>query len=179
MAFRDLDEFLVIEPVQLPIRGKVYSFPGSVSAKTGLFLQRAAVLSGTPDVDPDTVLIPDEMEDDLFDELLGDAQQEMIDDRLTSAHIRHVFDTLVVFHMAGREAAEAVWEDTGQGEAKGPSGASSATASRTPTRASSAGTTSPRRSGPAAAAQGGPNSSSSGRSSKRTSKTPGSTSKVS
>jgi len=41
-AFRDLDEFLVVEPIELPIKGKVYSFPGEISARAWLLLQTVA-----------------------------------------------------------------------------------------------------------------------------------------
>lgn len=123
MAFRDLDEFLVVEPLVLPIRGKDYSFPGEISARTWLLLQTVAekaqqARSAEDGGSLDDVAIPDDVEQGLKAELLGDAEQEMIDDGLTSAHLKAVMMTLIAFHLQGREAAEAVWE--AQGEAPAP-----------------------------------------------------------
>lgn len=123
MAFRDLDEFLVVEPIVLPIRGKAYAFPGSVSARTWLRLQRinekmTAVRAGQ-DVDPDDEVASDVDEQDMMAEMMGDVQDEMIDDGLTSAHIKAVFYTLIAFHLSGQAAAEAVWEAQGAGELEG------------------------------------------------------------
>ena len=65
MAFKDLDEFFVIKPIRLPIRGKVYEFPGSVSGRTGLLLHRM------------TEQVEQLKAGAKFDE---DAQQEILDD---------------------------------------------------------------------------------------------------
>ncbi len=115
MAFRDLDEFLVVEPVVLPIRGKEYSFPGEVSARTWLLLQRLA--EQWQSAAPDDEVVDDTTEAELRAELMGDTLQEMLDDGLTSAHVKAVLYTLLAFHLGGREAAEVVWERQGKAAA--------------------------------------------------------------
>lgn len=121
-GFRDLDEFLAVEPKVLPIRGKDYTFPPSISARSWLVLQDFAekaqraskATADGEEVDLDDVVIPDDVEDSLKEELLGDAEQEMIDDGLTSDHVRAVFMTLTAWHLQGREAAEMVWNRQGE-----------------------------------------------------------------
>jgi hypothetical protein len=120
-GFRDLEEFLVVEPVVLPIRGKDYAFPGQVSARTWLLLQdlaereqraRKAIVDGE-NIDLDEVVVPDDVEDHLMDELLGEAKQEMIDDGLTSSHFKAVLYTLIAYHLEGRDSALEVWTSRG------------------------------------------------------------------
>lgn len=126
MAFRDLDDFLVVKPVELPIRGKVYAFPGEITAEAWLLLQivaeqmeraQKAQAAGLP-IDEDEEAVDDHAESRLRSELLGGVEQEMIEDGLTSAHLKAVFYTLIAFHLSGLEAAEAVWE--AQGETSAP-----------------------------------------------------------
>lgn len=126
MAFRDLEEFLVVEPLELPIRGKLYRFPGEISARAWLLVQRLgekyerarrAREAGRP-IDSDEEALSDYDESALRSEMFGDAEEEMIADNLTSGHMKRVFYALVAFHLSGREAAEAVWNNTG--EAKAP-----------------------------------------------------------
>ena len=122
MTFRDLTEFLVVKPIVLPIAGKDYSFPGEISARLWLQLQRlnaqaAAAMAGE-DYDPGAEIIDDETESEISKELLGDALQEMLADGRTSSQIRAVFQTLHAWHTQGEDIAEAVWN--GQGEAVTP-----------------------------------------------------------
>ena len=128
MGFRDLDEFLVAEPIVLPIRGKKYSFPGpgDVSADLWLRLQKlsnqmqqaqAAVLRGEV-YDPDEEVMSDADQEAMMNEMFGGVEQDMIDDGLSSAHIKAVFYTLIAWHLSGEEAAQAVWD--AQGEAPAP-----------------------------------------------------------
>lgn len=123
MAFRDLDEFLVVEPVVLPIRGRDYAFPGSVSARVWLQLQsmseqmqaasRAAAAG--EEFDPDNEVLSDIDEAAMMSEMLGGVQDEMVAAGLSSAHIRAAFYTLIAWHLSGEEAAEAVWNAQGNG----------------------------------------------------------------
>ncbi len=128
MGFRDLDEFLVVTPIELPIGGKTYQFPGSVSAHTGLVLQR--ILSAAEDASEDLragrvtgteiaeqILLDDVQEGDIRAELMGDGEAQMAADGLSTAHTSHVFNTLLVWHTAGPEAAEAAWERLGEAPA--------------------------------------------------------------
>jgi hypothetical protein len=153
--FRDLDEFLVDRPIELPIRGKTYRFPGSVSARTGLLLQRMGASAdvarrsgqdGTAAASEvfDAELLDDDREKDLRREIMGDGEAEMARDGLTTAHTEHVFRTLIVWHMAGEEAALKAWERLGNVQAPNRETrrqASKASGTSTRRRASTAGTT--------------------------------------
>ncbi len=150
MAFRDLDEFLEAEPLVLPIRGKEYSFPTEISARTWLRVQRlgpqlnaaiAARRSGEA-YDAEAEALSDLDSDELLAELCGDALQEMLDDGLTSAQLKHVLATLLVYHLSDREHAEAVWN--ARGEAPAPNReARRHPAATSRSRGSRAGSTSP------------------------------------
>jgi hypothetical protein len=155
-AFRDLDEFLIDEPIRLPIRGKTYSFPGSIPARTGLLLQRLGVAAekAKQDIkagaaDPTALaaeVFSDSEETDLRGEIMGATEQEMADDGLTTAHTTHVFRTLMVWHMAGEDAAMKAWEAVGPQPAPNRAArraASKASATTTKRPASTSGTSTP------------------------------------
>lgn len=172
--FRDLDEFLVDQPIRLPIRGKTYEFPGSIPARTGLLLQRMGAKAdearragqgpeGLAAAAMEAEVLDDEAEMDLRRELMGDTEVEMARDGLSTAHTSHVFRTLIVWHMAGEEAALAAW--TALGNVKAPNRetrrrASKASGTSTRSAASTAGTTGSRK---PRAASAGRSSSSTGR----------------
>jgi len=126
MAFKDLGEFLVVEPLVLPIRGKEYSFPGEISARSWLMVQRIGekyerarrAKEVGQEVDPDEEVLSDQDEGILRAEMFGGVDEQMAADGLSSGHMERVFQTLIAFHLSGREAAEAVWQ--AQGEAKAP-----------------------------------------------------------
>jgi hypothetical protein len=151
MAFRDLDEFLEAEPLVLPIRGKDYSFPAEISARTWLRVQRlgpelnravAASQAGEP-FDADAEALSDIDSDELLTELCGDALEEMLDDGVTSAQLKVVLATLLVFHLSDRDQAEAIWN--ARGETPAPNRAarrSSTPATPSRSRGSRAGSTS-------------------------------------
>jgi hypothetical protein len=154
-AFRDLDEFLIDEPIRLPIRGKTYEFPGSIPARTGLLLQRlgaaaekasASIKAGTANAtELAAEVFSDSEETDLRAEMMGDTEQQMADDGLTTAHTTHVFRTLMVWHMAGEEAAMKAWEAVGPQPAPNRAARRASKASATTTRrpASTSGTSTP------------------------------------
>lgn len=153
MPFRDLDEFLVVPTFDLPIRGKTYRFPGTISAKAGLMLQRleltAAKADGVEDAQQQALAELDpEQPIDLDREVMGDVRAEMVADGLTQAHIQHTFMTLLIWHLHGQEAAERVWERKQPGEAPAPNRAarrgSSGTARSTKPLASTSGTRTPK-----------------------------------
>jgi hypothetical protein len=153
VSFRDLDEFLLDRPIELPIRGKTYQFPGSIPARSGLLLQRIAAAAEKAQteivegristLDLAAEVLSNEEETDLRGEIMGATELEMAKDGLSTAHTTHVFRTLITWHMAGPEAAEVAWER--QGEAQAPNRAtrraSKASASSTRKRASTSGTT--------------------------------------
>jgi hypothetical protein len=149
MPFRDLDEFLVVPTFDLPIRGKTYRFPGTISAKAGLMLQRleltAARAKGVEDAQKQALdELDPEQPIDLNHEVMGDVRAEMVADGLSQAHVQHTFMTLLIWHLHGQDAAERVWERKQPGEAPAPSRAarraSSGTGKSTRTPASTSGT---------------------------------------
>lgn len=156
MDFQDLDDFLVVPPIRLPIRGTVYEFPGEIDGRTFLALQRLIggaieAASSGKELDADTlgtVLVDDDSEVGMRDALMGGVDKQMADDGLTSAHIQHVFRTLVVWHTAGPEAAEKAWRTVGEVPAPNREqrrAASKGSASTTKSPASGSGTTTPLR----------------------------------
>lgn len=115
-TFKDLDSFFKIQDIVLPIKGKKYRFPGSVSGRTGLLLHRMtemaeAVKAGKDAPDLGQQILDDTEELSLRTEILGDAERVMIDDGLPAVFIDHVFHTLIVHHQFGENVARAVWED--------------------------------------------------------------------
>lgn len=127
MGFRDLSEFMTVEPFPLPINGKVYKFPGEISAKSWLQLQRlteqitqaqVAIASGE-ELDPDIEVLSDADESALMAEMFGGVDDEMVADGCTSSQIKAVFFTLMAYHIKDIDAAEAVWN--AQGESSAPS----------------------------------------------------------
>lgn len=126
--WQDLDDFLVISPIRLPIGGKTYSFPGSLSGRSGLLLQRIGAASakaalraktGTKVQEMSDELLSDAQEIDLRTEIMGDTEAELIADDVPAVKITHVFRTLMTWHMAGEAAAKEAW--TSLGEAPAPS----------------------------------------------------------
>ena len=155
MAFRDLDEFLIVPPLVLPIHGKQYSFPGEISARSWLRLQ---MLYASPD--PEQEAFSDEEEASLRAEMFGEAEAEMVADGCTTSQLRVAFYTLLAYHMSGMDAAESVW--AARGEAPAPNRAtrrSRPPAKSTRSRGSRVGSTG-RKKRPAAAPVGETSSSS-------------------
>jgi hypothetical protein len=121
MAFRDLSEFLTVETLDLPIRGKVYRFPGEISARSWLLVQRvgeqfqaaARAKAKGEDYSPEAEVLDDTSYAELSAELFGGVDAEMAADGLTSAHVKLAFATLLAYHLSGRDAAEAVWNAGG------------------------------------------------------------------
>ena len=124
MAFRDLNEFLIVEPLVLPIRGKEYTFPGQISAPIWLKLQSigeqvqdaVSARDKGEDFEPDVEAISDMDQESLMAEFCGGPQtMKKIIKGLTSEEFKHVLSTLMVYHMSGsRELAEAIWNQEGE-----------------------------------------------------------------
>ena len=146
MPFKDLDEFLVVKPNVLPIRGKDYSFPGEISARSWLRLQRLSERiqqARQGDFDPDEEVVSDIDQAELMAEIFGGVDEQLAADDCTSAQIKLVFYTLMAWHISGREAAETVWE--ARGETVAPNRAARRhPAKSTPSRGSRAGSTAPK-----------------------------------
>ena len=127
MAFRDLAEFLVVKPVVLPIRGKEYAFPGSVSArlwmqinviKEQLELASRAEAEGR-EFEPNAEAMSDETEAEMMAEMFGGVDSEMVADGCSSVELDRVKHTLIAYHLSGGNltTATAVWEQSGKAPA--------------------------------------------------------------
>ena len=150
MAFKDLADALDVEPLVLPIRGREYACPGSISAKTWLWMQYIMAIARGEDVEPKDEALTDQEQANILNEMLGDAKQQMLDDGLTSAEMEHVERTLWTYHANNRNRAlaESVWNSLGKAPA--PNRASRRAAEKSPrSRGSRAGST-PRKRSPKA-----------------------------
>ena len=166
----DLSEVLErTDTIDLPIRGEVVSFPGTIPVRAGLVLltvrakaQQVANDKGALDVAQESV---EELDDSgrFADDVFGpDGRQRLIDIGCTEREMGHVFATLLAWHLSGPEAGKAVWTNPGEVQARVEArAATAAEASTTRTPASGSGTRSK--------VQAGSTSSSSGRRSKPTS----------
>jgi hypothetical protein len=100
MAFEDLTE--LIEPLELPIRGKVYRLP-AVSFEDGLRLK--SLLDGAPDsslTDADVNRI-----------LLGDVRDQLEFDGVPAEWIGRVLLVALTDYKSGRFSAEVMWKTGG------------------------------------------------------------------
>lgn len=121
MTFKDLDEFNEA-PIVLTIRGRAFTFPGSVSARIGLVLQRVrqiAIKAAQGDLDPDTEVISDADQERVNAALLGDAAGELLD-YATSREYDVVLRALFNTHVYGREFSERIWNQLGEAPAPSP-----------------------------------------------------------
>lgn len=140
MSFRDLSEFLSVEPIVLPIRGKEYSLPGEISARSWLRLQRVWQAMGAAS-DPGAEAVSDFDEATLMAEMFGGVDEQMAADGVTSAEIKRVFVTLMAYHLSGRDAAEAAWDNSGEAVAPNRAARRHPATTSTPSRGSRAGST--------------------------------------
>lgn len=121
MSFKDLVAFSE-DPVTLSIRGREFTFPGSISARIGLLLQRVrliAVRASKGELPPDTEAISDAEQEALTAALLGEAAGELLD-YATKREYDAVLHVLFNVHVYGREFAEQVWNDLGEASAPDP-----------------------------------------------------------
>lgn len=100
MAFEELTE--LVEPLELPIRGKVYRLP-AVSFDDGLKLK--SLLDGEPD---DTLT-----DADVNRILLGDARDELEADGVPPEWIGRVLLVALTDWKSGRFSAELMWKTGG------------------------------------------------------------------
>src|SRR5664279_2034800 len=119
MAFRDLDEFLTAEPLVLPVKGKDYEFPGEISAKSWLLVQRLGAVADAArkageDFDPNEEVLNDVDQTSLMSEIFGGVDEELSADGVGSAAMNHIFFTLMIFHLQDRDAAEVYWNSAGE-----------------------------------------------------------------
>jgi len=117
-GFKDLNNFLVVKPIVLPIDGKSYTFPGQIPARLWLQLQElqaigSAVAAGV-EYDPDKEVLSDMDQSNMMLELMGDSYKAMLDDGVTSTQLQVVFRTLFAWHTNSPEYARMIWEEVGE-----------------------------------------------------------------
>ena len=126
-AWKDLDEFLDEEFLELPISGKVYRIY-DVDGETAMRVRRlakvaqevkAAVDAGEQ-VDLDADELDDQEAEDLFERVLGDAYGEMLANGVREQRIKFALQTAMIWIIADEESAQRFWEAGGQGEAIAP-----------------------------------------------------------
>jgi hypothetical protein len=115
MAFRDLADVLGVAPDKvLPINGQDVRFPGRISARTGqLLLATNAAVEGGARTESEIVERLQLSEEDLQaveEDLLGPAAAVLDGLGVVGEARQHVMATLTVWHLAGQDAAENVWE---------------------------------------------------------------------
>lgn len=96
MALRPYED--VVGPLVIPVRGKEYTLP-TISLQDGLRIH-ASMSGGEP-----------LSGDDLSKILLGDAYQQLRDDKVGGDVMDRVFLTAYYDFTSGRESAEEVWEN--------------------------------------------------------------------
>lgn len=147
MGFRDLDEFFR-PSLKLPIRGKVYEVQ-SPDAETGLWAQRLmssatrAAKDGAEltEEQASSLMLDDAQEADLYKRLLGDAFQEMLDDKVNWEQMKHAGMTALIWSAGNTQAAEEFWNNPdGVPEAPAPESNPKVSGNSTQRRGSTNGT---------------------------------------
>lgn len=158
-AFRDLAEFTsAAPPIELPVHGTGYAFPGTISGWAYLLCQRMFAAAADAEragetltahraaevMAADSEVLSDVDQPELERELFGDQRDQLYREQ-DSTTIMHVMVTLAAWHALGPEAAVQVWEAPGNrpapNRAARRAGAKPA-AKSTPRRGSTSGTTS-------------------------------------
>jgi hypothetical protein len=124
--------------IDLPVRGKVYSFPTALPLRLGLKMTviqeeaqrlKRATEAGTEYVVKDEAreLVDDVSLHELYQELIGEEMLAVLeDDRVSWPETLHIGETLFVYHQAGLDVALMVWqavdgEQPAEGDARPPS----------------------------------------------------------
>lgn len=157
MALKDLSSFLDDDALDIPVDGTTYRIP-SPDAETGLWLSSVVNLGVTAsagveitDADAARLQFDDAEERDLVAIVLGPALDEMKTDGVSWVKIQRISQYALFYFTLGPEAADqAAANGLLTGEAPAPNRAARRQASRggaatTRARASTAGTTSPRK----------------------------------
>ncbi|MGN8049547.1 DUF7426 family protein [Curtobacterium sp. 22159] len=156
MTFRDYYE--LADPLVLPIRGKAYTIPPATAGdvvRWRRFTEKVEqIAAGATDV---TITEDEAISDEQYQRMfLGSALDEMRADGIHPGVIEHAATTAMGDTMAGREAAERMWnsidpkaskpEPTAAPEKDSTPSPSTGAASSTSSRARTSGTRSPRKS---------------------------------
>lgn len=160
MAFEALDE-LLDESIRLPLPGRdgtrrEYAIP-SPPAEDGLLVERIIGefrQAARENTRPDLEFLNDDEERDLYRLVLGPAYDEMVENGVPWAWLKHASMTAMVWISTGTQAAENYWATKGgRPEPQAPNRAtrrastrkgSSPAAKSTPKRGSQSGTSTPR-----------------------------------
>ncbi|PSK95767.1 hypothetical protein CLV30_12819 [Haloactinopolyspora alba] len=143
--FPDVSEFLAPDLV-LPYRGKKYRVPAP-PAKAGMRIQAywslgVAVHAGaTPREDQAKALLGDDEEAGFYQDTLGPAYEEMVEDGVPLPVLRHAAITALFDVVHGRQAAQDYWTSpAGKATTARATSSSTGGASTTKKRASGSGT---------------------------------------
>lgn len=119
MVFKDLSEFVAEGGLELPVDGKVYTIP-EADAQTFVWAQRQVQIleASSRGEQVDGAQLDDEEEGDFFVRLLGeDAYEQMLADNISSAKLKRVAATVLIWIVADEETAQTVWESGDSPEA--------------------------------------------------------------
>ncbi|WEV41640.1 hypothetical protein OZX57_06520 [Bifidobacterium sp. ESL0682] len=108
MTFKDFKD-IAPEPLDLSISGKTYTIP-AVSAADGLKAWQWIRSGKKDDGQPAKV-------EDIAGILLGDVQQQLINDDISWQALNRVYLTVISDFTNGRRSAEAMWETGGDPKA--------------------------------------------------------------
>lgn len=168
------------ETLNLPIRGKTYSFSSSLPMRRGIQIARmreetARLVRAKRDGDDSSVTpseasrveLSDESEIQMYLDLIGeDNRAAMETDGVTWPEMLHIGSTLFAWHFGGEGAARIAWEAKPGGDADPPADPPASSGGRKTSRSSS---TKSKSSSSKAAASRGATTSTGGASSRRTS----------
>jgi hypothetical protein len=145
MAFEALDE-LLDESLRLPLGGKVYTVQApsaEIGLRTQALINAAAVAADGGKVDQK--VLGDAAERDLYRDVLGEAHDLLVADGVSWPALKHCALTAMVWIAQDKAAAERFWNAAGDPSRLAPNRAArrairSDTASATPSRGSTSGT---------------------------------------
>jgi hypothetical protein len=121
-AFSDVSDFLAEvngEPLDLPVRGKVFRFSGSppfAQVAELREIQRKLDAQRRGEIPADTVVVPSE--DEFYERLIAEQAEQMAAAGVTTAEKGHVALTILVYYTQGADAAERYWTGTAHKEAR-------------------------------------------------------------
>lgn len=126
MGFQDLEELIPLSKKRLPIGGgREHEFPDRISAESGallLLIQKTARertdLGGDLTAILKALNVDDAHADRLMEDVLGMPAAELLAMvSMNGDRMLHIFKTLMVWHLAGQEAAEEAWSQVGNPKA--------------------------------------------------------------